>query len=312
MTMRRADLLIGAALAVAAAAAPGRAAGIPLRVGATFDDDIAATLYGISSGVFDRNGLDVHVEPINSGAAGASAVASGALPIAKSSVIALVAAHARGLPFVIIAPSVVFTADKPTSALLVRKNSTLQPGKDFNGKTFGVSSLVDSRVIAVKAWIDQNGGDSHTLKFIEVPASLVLNALDSGRIDATIASNTQLGDALQSGSFKALGEPNVAIGKRYIVNTWYTMRAYVAQNPDIVRRFRAALLTAGTYANAHSDEMVTYLAPFVKIDEAKLRKMPHSQIATTLVPEEYQPMIDAAAKYGFIDKPFPARDFLLL
>jgi hypothetical protein len=35
-------------------------------------------------------------------------------------------------------------------------------------------------------------------------------------------------------------------------------------------------------------------------------------IATTLVPGEYQPVIDAAAKYGFIDKAFPARDFLLL
>jgi NitT/TauT family transport system substrate-binding protein len=212
---------------------------------------------------------------------------------------------------VIIAPSVVFTPDKPTSALIVRKDSTLVPGKDFNGKTLGVASLVDARVISIKAWIDQNGGDSKSLKFIEVPVSLVLGALDAGRIDATVVSNTQLGDAMQSGSFKNLGEPNTAIGKRYIVNTWYTTRAFLAQNPDVVRRFRASLLPAAIYANAHPDEMTSYLAPFVKIEEAKLKKMTHSVIATQLMPDEYQPVIDAAAKYGFIDKAFPAKDFLL-
>jgi NitT/TauT family transport system substrate-binding protein len=310
--IRRSDMLLGGTLAALAAALPARAANAALNVGATFDDDIAATLYGISTGTFSRAGLDVHVEPLLSGAAGASAVAAGALPIAKSSTIALVAAHARGLPFVIIAPSVVFTADRPTSGLVVPKDSPLKPGKDFNGKTLGVSSLVDARVISIKAWIDANGGDSRALKFIEIPASAVLAAVTAGRIDATVVSNTQLGDAMQSGQFKDLGEPNTAIGKRYIINTWYTTRAFLAQNPDTVKHFVAGLLPAVNYANAHPDEMVSYLAPFVKIDEAKLRNMTHSAIATTLVPGEYQPVIDAAAKYGFIDKGFPARDFLLL
>jgi NitT/TauT family transport system substrate-binding protein len=309
--MRRSELLLGSAAATLVAALPARAAGTELRVGATFDDDVAATLYGVSSGLFERNGLDVKVEPILSGSAGASAVAAGALPVAKSSTIALIVAHARGLPFVIIAPSIVFTADKPTSALLVVKDSPLRPGKDFNGKTLGVASLVDARVISIKAWIDQNGGDSKTLKFIEVPQSSVLAALTAGRIDATVVSNTQLGAATQSGEFKNLGEPNIAIGRRYIVNTWYTTRDFVAKNPDVIRRFRASLQQAAVYANAHPDEMVGYLAPFVKIDEAKLRNMAHATIATTLVPSEYQPVIDAAAKYGFIDKGFPAQEFLL-
>ena len=307
----RSNVLAAGALAALAAALPARAATTSLTVGATLDDDIAATLYGISAGTFAREGLDLHVNPLLSGAVGASAVASGALPIAKSSVIALIAAYARGLPFVIIAPSVVFTADKPTSGLIVRKDSPLLPGKDFNGKTIGVSSLVDARVIAIKAWTDANGGDSRTLKFIEVPASSVLAAVEAGRIDATVVSNTQLGDAMSAGTFKNLGEPNAAIGKRYIVNTWYTTRAYLAQNGDIVRHFLAGLLPAVTYANAHPAEMTPFLASFAKIDGTKLQNMTHSVIATKLVPAEYQPVIDAAAKYGFIDKAFPARDFLL-
>jgi NitT/TauT family transport system substrate-binding protein len=167
-------------------------------------------------------------------------------------------------------------------------------------------------VISIKAWTDQNGGDARTLKFIEVPASAVLAAVEAGRIDATVVSNTQLGDAMSAGTFKNLGEPNAAIGKRYIVNTWYTTRAYLAQNGDVVRHFLAGLLPAVNYANAHPDEMTPFLAAFAKLDVAKLQNMTHSVIATKLVPSEYQPVIDAAAKYGFIDKAFPARDFLLL
>jgi hypothetical protein len=212
---RRSEVLLGGALAALAAAVPAQAANTPLSVGATLDDDIAATLYGISAGTFSRTGLDLHVEPLLSGAAGASAVAAGALPIAKSSTIAIVAAHARGLPFVIIAPSVVFTADRPTSGLVVLKDSQLKPGKDFNGKTLGVSSLVDARVISIKAWIDANGGDSRTLKFIEVPASAVLAAVSAGRIDATAVSNTQLGDAMQSGQFKNLHHKHVVYHARF-------------------------------------------------------------------------------------------------
>jgi NitT/TauT family transport system substrate-binding protein len=309
--MRRSQVLAGATLAALGAALPARAANTSLTVGATLDDDIAATLYGIAAGTFARAGIDLHVNPVLSGAVGASAVASGALQIAKSSTIAIVAAHARGLPFVIIAPSVVFTADRPTSGLIVKKDSPLTPGKDFNGKTIGVSSLVDARVIAIKAWIDQNGGDARTLKFIEVPASAVNAAVDAGRIDATVVSLTQLGEAMSSGLFKNLGEPNAAIGKRYIVNTWYTTRDFLAQNGDIVRRFLAGLLPAVTYANAHPAEMTPYLAAFAKLDESVLHNMTHSVIATKLVPGEYQPVIDAAAKYGFIDKAFPARDLLL-
>ena len=36
-------------------------------------------------------------------------------------------------------------------------------------------------------------------------------ALEAGRIDATVAQNAQLGDAMSTGSFRDLGEPNAAI-----------------------------------------------------------------------------------------------------
>jgi len=42
---------------------------------------------------------------------------------------------------VIIAPAALWTSDRPTSALVVAKNSPLASAKDFDGKTIAVNGL---------------------------------------------------------------------------------------------------------------------------------------------------------------------------
>jgi hypothetical protein len=39
-----------------------------------------------------------------------------------------------------------------------------------------------------------------------------------------------------------------------------------------------------------------------------VQKMSRATYGTTLEPAAVQPLIDAAAKYGFLERPFPARE----
>ena len=57
------------------------------------------------------------------------------------------------------------------AAAIVRKDSPIKTGRDLNGKTFAVPALMDLNQIAAMAWIDQTGGDSRTVKIVEIPAS---------------------------------------------------------------------------------------------------------------------------------------------
>ena len=302
---------VSAAVALPAFGRSVRAADrITIRVGSALEDDVGVVFYGIATGIFAKLGLDITVTKMSSGSAGAAAVAGGSLEFAKGSVVAAVAAHARGVPFVLVAPSTLYTVDHPISGLLVRADSPIRTGKDLNGKTVGVASLIDSRVLAIKAWIDQNGGDTATVKFTEIPSATVVTALDSGRIDATAASDPLLYDALGTGHVRSIAEPNGAVAKRFVITAWFTTLDYASHNADIVRRFRSGLALAAIYANAHPKEMAAYIAPFTGIDEARLRQWSRAQISTTLEPADIQPVIDVAAKYHLIDKPFPAVEMI--
>ena len=306
----RGTFLAGAA-ALAATSAARAADAVPLSVGAVLEDDSCAVLYGAQGGVFAKNGLAPKIERMTNGNTAIAATIGGSLQFAKSSSIALIAAHAKGVPLVVIAPSAVSTPHNPVSGLLVTADSTLKTGRDFNGKTFGVGALVDSRVLSIKAWVDTNGGDAKTLKFIEIPGSEIVQAMVSQRIDATAASAPVLEAALATGKVKKIADPNLAVASRFVLTTWFTTIDYAKQNPDIVRRFCAGLKTSAVYANAHPVEMATYLAPFSGIQLELLQKARRSDIGVDLNPNEYQAVIDCAARYGFIEKAFSARELVL-
>jgi ABC-type nitrate/sulfonate/bicarbonate transport system substrate-binding protein len=306
----RRTFLTGAA-ALAATRSAYAADAVSVNVGAVLEDDSCAVLYGAQSGIFARHGLAPTIERMTNGNTAIAATIGGSLQFAKSSCIALVAAHVKGVPLVVIAPSAISTPQNPVSGLLVPANSSLKTGRDFNGKTFGVGSLVDSRVLAIKAWVDTNGGDAKTLKFVEIPGSEIVQALSSQRIDATVASAPILEAALATGQVKQIADPNLAVASRFVLTTWFTTSDYAKQNPDIVRGFCAGLKTSAVYANAHPVEMASYLAPFSGIPLDVLQKAKRSDIGVELVSSEYQPVIDCAARYGFIEKAFPARDLVL-
>jgi NitT/TauT family transport system substrate-binding protein len=282
----------------------------PLAVGSSAEDDVGPVLYGITTGAFARAGLDVQVTLLGSGSAAASAVAGGSLQIAKSSSLPLVTAHARGLPFTIVTPGTISTTDHPSSVIVVRPDAPMRVPRDFNGKTFGQNSLGDVGTLLSRAWLDANGGDSRTLKFLEMPGPAVGAALAEGRIDATTLRNPGLDEVLRAGQGKAFAHPGDALGKRILISAWFSTSDYAAANRDVVRRFASVMHDASTYSNTHPHEMAKYLAPFFHQDVASLSLTEPDLLGATVEPAELQPIIDAATRYGLIAKGFPAAELL--
>lgn len=304
---------LGASAFAAAVPRSVRAADLQVvNIASALQDDVAPALYGASSGIFARHGLDVRVQPAQSGGAAASAVAGGSLQFAKSGPISLIAGHARGVPFTVVAPSRISTPERPLGQLLVRADSPIKTGKDCNGKIFAGSALNDFNALIALQWIDLNGGDWHSIKLVEVPAPLVIPAIIEGRIDAASAENPVLYDALATGKIRALANPFDSVGKHYIASCWFTSKDLVAKQPDIVRRFVAGLHEATVYAYAHPTEMATSLAPFLHDDVAKLQKMGLSPVGLNLDGRDLQPVVDIAFKFGIIDKSFDARELVTI
>lgn len=313
MRTSRGKLIAGLASAFALPLLPARgwAAGLQtLRLAAAPDDDITPILYGQSSGIFKKAGLDVQLMALGSGSATASAVAGGAVDIGKSSLTSLISAHARGIPFAIVAPASLYLESSPIAGLVVAKDSAIASGRDFSGKTVSASSLKDLMAVATQAWIDGNGGDSKNVKFIEIPSSAVTVALDQKKIDGATMVTPALAQALESGKTKLLGRSFSAIAKRFLVAGWFTTKDYIAQNPETVRRFVDAFREAALYTDTHHEQTVALLAAYSHLDPETIRRMVRSTAGAVVEARDIQPVIDAAARYKVIDKAFPAQELI--
>ncbi|HYZ15738.1 MAG TPA: ABC transporter substrate-binding protein [Candidatus Acidoferrum sp.] len=300
------------ALAGAAALAPTavRAQSRTLRFASAPDDDVTSFLYAQEAGIFKRAGLDVTIQRSNSGSAVAAAVAGGSIDIGKSSVMSLISAHNRGLPFVLVAPAGLYTAAEPVVAMLVAKEGPIRTPRDLAGKTIAVPALGDLYSIANNSFIDANGGDAKSVRYIEMPSAASPDAVINHRIDAVTLTTPILVAALETGKLRVIGHPFDAISKRFIQAAWFTTRDFAAQNREMIGRFQRAILESAVYANAHHAETVNALAAFTAADPKLVARMPRATAGTVLDPALVQPVIDAAVKYKAIAATFDARGMI--
>lgn len=315
-SIRRAVLCLAGAFALATAAAPGPAPAQTqdapaIRVGAGLDVESTPVLYAAKAGIFEKHGLKVEVVKIpGGGTAIAAAVAGGGIEIGKASTYALIAAHARGVPFVLLAPAAYYSSDQPDIPLVVAASSPLRGPKDLGGKTVAVVSLSTTMRIATQAWIDQSGGDSSTVHFVELSPPAVPPAIESGRIDGSPLSEPVLSQAIGSGKIRVLGYPYNAIGKHFELADWFSTADWVAKHRDAAVRFARAMEEANAYVAKHEGEMTSLIAGYVGIDPAVLAKMRNPERGTYYDASLLQPLIDVAVKYKGIDKGFAPSELI--
>jgi NitT/TauT family transport system substrate-binding protein len=219
------------------------------------------------------------------------------------------AAHTRGIPIVLVAPQAVYTAENPFSLLQVAPDSTFKTGADLNGKTISVFGINDINQLSTSAWVDKHGGDSRTLKFIEIPPSLTADAIAQHRIDAGELLEPALDASIAAGTTKTLADAYGAIARTFMFGAYVARSDWADDHPDLTRRFLRVTIEMSRYTNAHPAETAEMMAEITKIPLPILQKMKRVVCATSFEPRMVQPLIDAAAHYHQIPQGFPATDF---
>jgi NitT/TauT family transport system substrate-binding protein len=240
-----------------------------------------------------------------------AAVSGGSIDIGKSSVVSLMAAHQRGLPFVLVAAAAQYNGDRPLIAMVVAKDSTIAGPRDLPGKIVSVQALNDLNAIGCAAFVDAAGGAWRDVKYVELPTSSAPDALVNHRIDATTITTPALQIALDSGKVRILGYPFSAIAKHFIQAAWFTTADYAAKNADVVQRFRHVAERAAELVNAKPSLSIAPVAAFTKLDPDVIARMPRATTGGPLDAKLLQPAIDAAFRYGAIAAPFDAKTMIL-
>jgi NitT/TauT family transport system substrate-binding protein len=277
-----------------------RIAGIPL-------ESSSEAAYARDVGFLAKAGLEADIQTMVNGAAIAATIVSGGIDIGYIPVDTLAAIHQKGIPLVAVAPCTEYLSGAQTGALLTGANSAVRTGKDLAGKTVAVVALNGVTHLATRAWIDQTGGDSATVRYVELPPSAMLAALDAGRVDAAYDGEPYLEIAKKTDRVLFYG--NDAIAKHYLSSVWCAALPWVKDHSDAVRRFASAMRETAEWAAKNPARAGELFASYSKTDPAVVASTPRVRFTGQLTPALVQPLIDASAKYnGF--KSFPAQDII--
>jgi NitT/TauT family transport system substrate-binding protein len=279
-----------------------------IRLAGVQTDDLTPVYYAEKAGLYQKAGIDVEIVPTSSGTAATTALVSGAYEMSKGSLISGLVAHLRDLPLVMVANGAIWDPKVPFSMLLVAADSTIKTGADLNGKTIGVPALNDLNTLVSSAWVDKNGGDSKTLKFVEIPNSVEADALASHRIDATVMQDPQMAAAVDSGKAREVAPAYSAVSTHFVFGAYFANKDWAVTHVNAIRTFTRVTYQAAAYTNAHHAETAAMMADVTKIPLAVFQKMGRVDGATTSDPSLIQPLIDAAAKYKQIPRAFPAKE----
>jgi NitT/TauT family transport system substrate-binding protein len=277
-----------------------------IRIAAVESDALTPLFYAMRNGTFQRAGIDIQFISTASGSAAITAVLAGEYEMANPSLMSVMAGHLRGVPLVVVAPQAVYTRRNPFGLLQVAPDSALRTAADLNGKIVGVLGLNNFTDLVVRVWADQNGGDSKTLKFVEIPFALTETAIVQHRVDAGLMLEPLLSASLTAGKTRTLGDVMGSIAPTYMFGAFIARSDWASQHADLVRRFVHVMENSATYTNAHPAQTAAMMAEVTKIPLAVMQKMKRVVSATKLDPILLQPLIEAAAKYNLLSRSFPA------
>jgi NitT/TauT family transport system substrate-binding protein len=279
-----------------------------IRVAVSAFEAQADAYYAQELGLFKKAGLNVDIEQFQGGEAIVAGIAAGAIQIGAGNPVPLANAHLRGIDVVLVAPGTMNdTSLRPlNSGLIVAANSPFQNAKDFDGKTVAVNTLHSVDQIAMSAWVDKNGGDSRTVRFLEVPNLTMPDATAGGRVDGAIVADPGYTIGLTSGKVRSFAQVNAAIAGRFMITAWFASRSWADANPNLVHAFAAALNTASLWAVKNPDAAAVVLRKYLRLTTTTA----HERHARTLDPAMLQPLIDAAARYKVLSQPLNVQDII--
>jgi NitT/TauT family transport system substrate-binding protein len=264
----------------------------------------AEVFYAQDLGYFAKAGLNVEITIMQNGAAIGSAVAAGSLQIGSSSTLIIANAQAKGLPFAFIAPGGQYNDATPSTVLVVPVTSPIQSAKDLAGKAIAVLSLRGIDQSSTEKWIDDNGGASASVKFVEISPPEMPAALARGTVEAAMLAEPYLTGA--KGTVRVLGKAYGAVAKSWLIAGWFSSTDWIAQNPDTVRKFADVMRQSADWANANPVKAAVILSKYTKASIDRI----HTTYGRTLDPALIAPVIDIGVQYKILPKAVPPTDLI--
>lgn len=312
-----AGLAFASVLALAACGAPAESGNnapsaehpTKITVGVIPIVDTAPIWLGVSKGFFTDVGLDVTVQPTTGGAASVPGVVAGSYDFAFGNYVSTMVANDQGLNLKYVANGNSTAGNPDFGAVIVNADSPIKTPADLSGKTVSVNNLANIGDTTIRTVVDNDGGDSSTIKFVEVAFPDAEAAVTNKQVDAAWILSPFLDSAVANGARVITYNFSDFDPGLDIAGYFTTLKTY-QDKPELVKAFQTAMNKSLEYADSHPDEVRQIVTTYTKMTLDQLNAMVLPKFNVEFNRAALTKLGAAAAGYGTLSKA-PDLDALL-
>lgn len=287
-----------------AAAAPTK-----ITVGVIPIVDTAPIWLGKQKGFFSDQGLDITVQTTTGGAASVPGVVAGSYDFAFGNLVSVMVARDKGLDLRYVTNGNSTAGDPDFGAVIVPADSPIKSPADLAGKTVSVNNLQNIGDTTIRQVVENDGGDSSTIKFVEVAFPDAEAAVENKQVNAAWILAPFLGSAVAHGD-RVITYNFSAFDPKLDIAGYFTTGDTIKNKPDLVKKFTTAMNKSLQYAQAHPDEVRQIVTTYTKMSADVLKDMILPQFRVDFNRDAVKKLGSAAVKFGTL-KSAPDLDAML-
>jgi NitT/TauT family transport system substrate-binding protein len=212
---------------------------------------------GIQKGFFERQGIEIKKNVLQSGNDIILAMANHNGDIGYVGYVPMFIARTQGIPFTLVAASEVEGTNDADNwqNILVKGSSSIRTPADLAGKTIAVNALKGVGEVIIKAALKKRGVDPNSVKLLALPFPSMRSALNNGQVDAIWTPEPFVSQALNIDGARIVMAPGPVLHNYFPNGGYGALSDWVKKNPTLAKGFRTAINQSLTYAQSHPDEV---------------------------------------------------------
>ncbi|SOD99402.1 ABC transporter substrate-binding protein [Blastococcus haudaquaticus] len=269
-----------------------------VRISETGSSEDLALWVAQDEGIFEANGLEVELQNIAAGLAPV-ALTNGEVQLGTQTAPDFLQAVSSELDLTAVAGMSYNTPENPRLFVVASKASGITSIDGLAGARIGTPSRGGSFEISTTALMEEDGIDTGDVEWVEVPFPQMIEALNSGLVDAVATSINLVGPARAAGH-----QPVVDLsefGDDVLITFLSGTTAWVEANGDIVEKLRTSLEQAAEFVTANPERTVEIIAAHTGLDPAIAQRTPPTNLSAAISEDQLQLWIDAMSAQGLIE-----------
>ena len=292
--------------ALSIAAPPPASALEKIIVGHAAVIDFLAMYVARDKGFFEKQGLDITLQPLPNSGSTPSALAANSVQIASLSPSQLILADAGGLDLQFVAGGSYLAPGYHLAGIATRPDLDIKNAKDLEGKSVAVPAINAFLHILLVNWTKDGGGAPDKVRFVEVPFPQMPDALRAHTVDAAAAVDPFLARMVNSGAGKLLSYYTDSLPEGTIPAGLAATADFAKHHADDIKKFRAAMNEGLAYYHEHPQDIDTILANHLQLPPEVLKNIPRPPLRVEITPKQVAFWIDIMRSQHLVSGPLDA------